>query len=206
MKIAALALSATLLCGCAPQEATERADSETVGAHIENIELAAAQGTEVPNESSHTQIANKELFGNWTGQTVVRGLKCQHRFDPSAQPFVRDVSVKVDVSFDQSDEDAPYGQIDIDQMCDPVGGKKSLSGGLSDSDNGTEIDIVFYYRGNGSTKIQNRTIGKLSRADSGDLFLTLFPHESGIFDTNHVEFAPVKNLRLVKLAPAIKDR
>ena len=84
MKIAALALSATLLCGCAPQEATEKADSETDVAQIENIELAAAQGTEVPNESSHTQIANKELFGDWTGQTVVRdsnvstGLIRQH--------------------------------------------------------------------------------------------------------------------------------
>ena len=76
MKIAALALSATLLCGCAPQEATEKADSETDVAQIENIELAGAQGTEAAHESSRTQITYKELSGEWTGQTVVHGLKC----------------------------------------------------------------------------------------------------------------------------------
>ena len=206
MKITALAVFATLLCGCAPQTLTESADSETDVMQVEKIELAAAQGTEVANESSQTQITYKELSGDWTGQAVVYGLKCQHTFDPPTEPFVRDVSVKVDVTFDQSPEAVPYGQIDIDQMCNPVGGKMSLSGGLSDSDNGTKIDIVFYYTGNGSTKTHNRTIGQLSRADSGDLFLTLSSNESGVFDSSHREFAPVKNLRLVKRDPAMEDR
>lgn len=210
MKVLALAVFATLLCGCASQTPTVSTEHETDAAQAETIELAAAQRTEVANESSRIPVAAEELSGDWTGQTVVNGLKCQHTFDTLSQPFVQDVSVKVDVSFDQSAEAAPSGKIDIDQECDAVGGTfgglKSLSGGLSDSANGTEVEIVFYYTKTGSPKIHNRTVGKLSRADSGDLLLTLSPPASGIFDTNHVEFAPVKNLRLVKRDPAVKDR
>ncbi len=73
-----------------------------------------------------------------------------------------------------------------------------MAGRLATSQDGKEVNLVYHYRKEGVQGAQTRTVGKICRGKSGELLLTLFPPDSGIFDLVFDDFAPVEKLRLVQ--------
>lgn len=151
---------------------------------------------------NQTPLTAEELSGEWSAQTDIVGLKCQRKRDPldkGVRPL--DVSVKVEIKFDQSEEAiSRYAQFRLSQEMDTqeFGGRKAMAGRLAASQDEKEVNLVYHFRKEGVQGSQTRTVGKICRSDSGELLLTLFPSDTGIFNLEFDDFAPVEKLKLVK--------